>query len=394
MSGSLQLNNNERLLIALCRLHFTESQTYLVKRLSEKITDWDEFVNLANDQGVIALCWNNLNKTGIITNLPPVTRETMHTGYLKSVTRNIFLEKFLSELSFSLKEDFGRIVLLKGMALEKIVYGNSGLRQMTDIDLLAEEENAISIRKALMENGYESDPFISPVFEKRLFQEGKHLPEIRKNGVSVDLHYKLFREKDNSLTKELIKGSEKIQGYENLFLPGTRLLFLYLIRHLEKHEQENEFQIRLFTDLVVLLESYPQEILNEELFVLARKAGIEEFLIRTLLVIRTFWEVTFNAGIENLLSAAEAEEAERDFIRFLRNDKTGKELGKSYHPLKSLEYIPGILNKVLFVIAYLIPSVGYMKFKYKIRSVFAAVFYYPVRWVHVLLWLAGLRPRV
>jgi hypothetical protein len=393
-AGILQLTVEEELLIALCRMHFDDELSLRIKILIDKITDWEKFVRLSNEQGVIALCWHNIEKAGLAEKIPDTHREIMHKSFLKSVARNTFLNKSIEELSSLVKNDFGKIVLIKGMALERNIYGNSGLRQMTDIDILTEEGSAMRLREFLLSNGYESDPVISGIYEKRMFMVGKHLPEMRKNGVSIEIHFKLFREAENFLTRKLLSGSQAVPGTGNLFIPEPQVHFLYLLRHLDKHEQENEFQVRLYTDLVVLLSEYGEEILNEELCALSQQAGIYDFLLRTLLCLKIFWGITFSDRIELQISGTNKESVSDNFIKFLRSKKTRNEQLQTYNPLKSLRYIPGPVNKFLFITGYLVPSIAYMKAKYHTKSSFICILLYPVRWVHIGLWIVGLREKV
>jgi hypothetical protein len=394
MAGFPELNTEEQLLISICRMDFNNDHISVIELLCEEVTDWNEFVRITNEQGVIALCWYNLNRIGAIKKIPAEYQGIMHNSYLKSVARNTFLNKCLDDLSSLIKNDFGKIALLKGMALERTVYGNMGVRQMTDIDILVNEDSAIKLRNLMLSLGYESDPVISKIYEKRMFLNGKHLPEMRKNGVSIEIHFRLFREKDDSLSREFLEEAKIIPGTENLYIPDPDLQFLYLIRHLEKHEQENEFQLRLYTDLVVLLSAEREKILNEKLIVIAQKAELESFLLNKLMMIKIFWGYSYPDWIESKISGIRQENAKRDFIVLLRSTKSRKEQLRDYNPLKSLTYIQGPINKLLFITGYLVPSIPYMKAKYHSKSAIYCLLLYPVRWVHIFLWLVGLRKEV
>src|SRR5450759_4479599 len=79
-----------------------------------------------------------------------------------------------------------KTVLLKGLALEFSVYGNAGLRQMSDVDVLISREQCIEARKLLISNGYVSLPVKSVFHELIIADFGKHLPSLIKNGTSVE----------------------------------------------------------------------------------------------------------------------------------------------------------------------------------------------------------------
>ena len=197
-----QLLPEEHLLLSLCRLNFTGKQEQDIKSLVLKISDWNYFIRQANEHGIIALAWYNIFTTGNSQFIPDEIAQKLHAGYLKSLAYNTFVHNHLEEVASLTSVENISLVILKGLALEETVYGNKGLRQMTDIDILVKQEDAIKMRKILLGNGYESAPFISPIFEKKMFLHGKHLPEMYKNGLSVEIHIKLFAQRGNSLTEE------------------------------------------------------------------------------------------------------------------------------------------------------------------------------------------------
>ena len=154
MEESLKpLTPEERLLITLCRISLTEKQKREIGNLIKEIRDWDNFVRMSNEHGVIALCWYNINRLGKNNKIPYKISEILHSAYLKNLTRNAFLFKQLDEVALLATKYGIRIVLLKGLALEKTVYGNRGLRQMTDIDILVRKEDAALMRKILLQDG-------------------------------------------------------------------------------------------------------------------------------------------------------------------------------------------------------------------------------------------------
>ncbi len=187
-----QLTAEEKLLISLCRLNFNEEQKSEIRDLMKEVKDWDHFVNLSNEHGIVALCWYNINETGNSNNLPERQLEILHLAYLKNLTRNTFLFNQLKEIVSLSKNEKIKIVLLKGLALEKTVYGNKGLRQMNDIDILVRQDKAASLRRILLKNGYKSAPLVSSFHENIMPAYGKHLPEMYKNGISTEIHFKLF----------------------------------------------------------------------------------------------------------------------------------------------------------------------------------------------------------
>lgn len=388
------LTSEEKLLVSLCRMRFNSDQRIMIRDQMETISDWNCFVERSNEHGIIALCWYNITETGNSENIPAPVLEKLHSGYLKSLTRNTFLLNMIDEVISLAKKENIKIVLLKGIALEKTVFGNKGLRQMNDLDILVMPEQALLLRKLLLNNGYESTPLISPLYENNLFQDGKHLPELVKKGVSFEIHFKLFRQKGNSVTGDFFNKAFCIPDEKDHFYPEPRLFFLYLVKHLDNHENEGSSQLRLYADLVVLLDMYPDKIINQNLFTDAGKANIESALKEKLKILEIFWGISYPEWVNDLILEINSELIKVKFISFLRSPDNTSQVNESYNPLLPLKYIPGIKNKILFVIGYACPSMNYMKVKYNTKNRTGTILYYPVRWIHIAGWIVGIRGKV
>jgi hypothetical protein len=174
MIKELEIRNEEILLLGLCRLAFTKELKIKINELAKVVSDWDYFASLANAHGVIALAFHNLEKLGLLPLLPGNIAAKLNSSLLLNLSRNTFHVSVISEVLRLFNEENIKTVLLKGMALELEVYGNSGLRQMTDIDILLSRENRKKARKILIEKGYVSLPV------KSLF----HLPIIAYSGMA------------------------------------------------------------------------------------------------------------------------------------------------------------------------------------------------------------------
>jgi hypothetical protein len=290
----------------------------------------------------------------------------------------------------SAKEENIKVVLLKGLALERTLYGNMGLRQMNDLDLLVNRESSVRLRKILLRNGFESVPMISPLHEKLMVSYGKHLPEMYLDGLSVEIHFKLFDPVDNMLTEKLFYESNPLADNNlGIYVPGEQLFFLYLVKHLDQHEKKGTSQLRLYTDLVVLLSLYHNAIITQDILQYADMAGIRQVLIEKLFILNTIWNLEFPDWIGSLFIEIDKHASNSNFIYFLNTPK-GSDNGEEPESLmKPITEITGLYNKLLFIVGYLFPSLSFMRFRYKAINKFIAVFYYPVRWLRLATLLAS-----
>jgi hypothetical protein len=387
MNSSVSIRDEERLLLDLCRLKFTEENLQNIKALMLKICDWRYFINLANNHGVSALVYFNLDRQHLLDLVPLTEADFLRKSYLVNLGRNTYNASVLKE-GLQLFSNAGiKIVLLKGMALEHTVYGNAGIRQMSDIDLLVSRTDCLKARDLLLGLGYKSLP-VKSVFHKPIITySGKHLPALIRNGAALELHLELFGDRGKNLTARFFNSSSESKLMdEKVFLPQQQLMFLYLVRHLWYHELNNESQLRLYTDLIVLLEANSAVILNDELLRLAEEAELTVILADRLRSLRDLCCIIFPLAINDFIDKFSSPDSNSKFLFFLKSPKNNppKEKQESYRQI--LNNIPGFHRKFLFVLGDLLPGLRFMKERYKCKSNLHTLIYYPHR-LGKLFWL-------
>jgi hypothetical protein len=251
---------------------------------------------------------------------------------------------------------------------------------MTDVDILIDRHDYIKARSILMENGYDSLPVKSGFHKPIMEWTGKHLPSLMKNGLSVDIHLELFPGKRNSLTSLILETASEIKfERETAFIPHPRLLFLYLARHLYNHELNNESQLRLYTDLVTMVEKYDREIINYELITDAKAAGISRILAWKLEPLRDLWGLEFPEWLNEFISKWFNPDSINKFIFFLKSPKGNKSVNPGRVYRQMIREIPGLHRKILFIMGDIFPSLSFMKKRYNVKSTLKIMFYYPLR---------------
>ena len=387
MKSEVRISDEEHLLLELCRLEFSDEQINRIKSLLAVITDWPYFSNLANEHGVAALVWYNLEKYQLHSEIPEAVAYFLKCTLMRSLGRNTFNTESMGEVLRLFKTENIKSVILKGLALENSVYGNQGLRQMSDVDILINRDECIKARKILISNGYVSLPVKSFFHKLILAYYGKHLPSLIKNGTSVEIHHELFGGRKNLMTKMLYDSSYmvEIKG-EKAWFPQPQIFFLYLVKHLWFHEMNNESQLRLYTDLIVLIEKHNYEILNYNLLKCASDAGMSEILAWHLEPLRDIWGVSFPQWLNDFIDKWHNEDFVDRFFFFLRSPKNNPPGDKAGFYRHILADIPGFHRKFLFILGDLFPTVSFMKNRYKCKSTWKVLLYYPHR-LGKVLWL-------
>ena len=177
----------------------------------------------------------------------------------------------------------------------------------------------------------------------------------------------------------------EIKG-EKTWFPQPQIFFLYLVKHLWVHEMNNESQLRLYTDLIVLIEKYNDEILNANLLKYASEAGMSEILAWHLEPLRDMWGVSFPGWLNDFIDKWHNQDFINKFFFFLGSPKNNPPGDKPEFYRHIISDIPGFHRKVLYVLGDIFPSIRFMKNRYKCKSAWRVIFYYPHR-VGKILWL-------
>jgi hypothetical protein len=120
---------------------------------------WEAVVSLANDHLLTPALWVTLNRKGLVEELPDDLCHYLRELHQLSKERNAHLQTQLLEAVQQLNSINIVPVLLKGaMHLVSDVYSDTGVRIMSDIDLLVAREDVDKCLTALKELGYQTEP--------------------------------------------------------------------------------------------------------------------------------------------------------------------------------------------------------------------------------------------
>jgi len=256
------LSPEEKLLLSLCRLEFSEEQRAESAEMMKGVKDWDRYLKLVNEHGIIALEAYNLRELGLADLVPGPVMKTLDNARMQALIRNSWLVKRWKEVNEILSAYNIRHVLIKGMALEYTVYGGRGLRQMNDNDILVKKDDALRSWSILQEYGFVPQMLKSPLHRKIITETGKHLPTLAKDGYAIEIHHRLFSD-----TKRNERLPEEIDKARQIMIAGTRAFILnkethvdYLISHNQYHMTAGGSQLRLFLDIELLKTGSSPEI--------------------------------------------------------------------------------------------------------------------------------------
>ena len=260
-NNQLFKNSLEIELILLCAdTQIDSEKTQRIKTVVKQKIDWQDLIQMASYHKLLPLLYHKLNLTcpKIVPN--DVFAYLQHHFQLNA-TRNLFLTNELLKLLNLFESQEISAIPIKGAILASTVYGNFGLREFCDLDILVRSQDVIKARDLLVDQGYKS------TYNFTREQEIARLrsPYCKDNNyihkqtkVNLDFHWKLLQKylsfplKHEELWQRHCSVSIAGKIVRNLS-PEDNLLFLSI------HGSRDRWKkIRLISDVAQLIHAYPQ----------------------------------------------------------------------------------------------------------------------------------------
>ena len=250
------------LLCALASAKMTAGQIERIANWNFSGLDWNEIIRLAEHHGVLPLAARNLIENA--RGLPPEIERTLRSAYELNLKRGLL---FAAELARIIRHFNHRqedqwqadcrpedrrpedrrpedrqqfpVVPFKGPMLAQSLYGDSGLRSFSDLDLLISSADFEWAKQALAEIGFRPAKEFSPAVERFWLQKGY---ERSFNGAAgdnlVELQWALlpyFYAVDLNLEKLLARSGEAVVGGCQMRCLSAEDSVIVLSLHAAKH---------------------------------------------------------------------------------------------------------------------------------------------------------------
>ena len=128
----------DKLLFILTRQKFLETHQQKVQELCRTVKiDWDDVLSIALQHGVVTLVYTNLQQCDIEEfDLPAATKTKFETYYYANIAQKTGVVEMLKFILAYFNQRQIDLMLIKGAALDQLVYDNLGYTNLNDIDLV------------------------------------------------------------------------------------------------------------------------------------------------------------------------------------------------------------------------------------------------------------------
>jgi hypothetical protein len=410
----------------LCHLLSSEVDAALTSTLGPD--DWRVLAAAARREGVAPLLYHTLNEAEMLALAPSDVRAELRQTYYATTARNLLLYRELSRILTALSppsqsampnpqseirnpQSAIPTIILKGAALAATVYDSIGLRPMGDVDLLVPEEHLAEAVARLKALGYvEPYPDIAAGFNA-LFGHHVHLQGGQDIHLAVELHWTLIGGQHDRRSPSLPwfwqqteewrtedrswrRCPEPVEGLEDRVQSSTSNLqsairnpqfailtptahLLYLCAHLMLQHGEAHSPLRWFYDIHLLVTREGQRIDWDELVLRAQDfhwaSALHAALAGTAARFATPLPVGFSESLIESVDSRNQALVQRKAGPQTRGEKVSDVLA-SFSWRARLQ----------LVLAHVIPSPAYVRWRYKPRPVWLWPLCYPYRWLDIL----------
>ncbi len=151
---ALECADREFGLLLLCaRTCLEESISRQIEQRLKAGIDWAHFLQLATDHHVLPLVRHTLRQAPQ-DRIPPEVIGDLQGRCNDILRSNLFLLSKLLQVTELLQASGITAIPYKGPVIAALAYGNAGLRQFSDIDILVSREHYQEARNVLLANGY------------------------------------------------------------------------------------------------------------------------------------------------------------------------------------------------------------------------------------------------
>ncbi|HBQ97750.1 MAG: nucleotidyltransferase family protein [Roseofilum sp. Belize BBD 4] len=241
-----------KLLLSCIRYQLNSATASDVRDLLKRDLHWDILVSNAVRQNVFMLVYKTL-KINNSKFIPSSVFERMEIEAQKRMTYNLFLTHKLFQVLNLFAEHNIQAIPFKGPIWAQLAYGNMGLREFSDLDVLVRPQDFSKAKDVLIEQGYYDKNFGAN--EKSLGEAQMVLPDRRTN---IDVHYKLTP-RDFYLQVETESFFEDLQTLSLLgkkiatFSPENSLAISYL-----QGTKDSWNSLKRICDFGRLIQTYPE----------------------------------------------------------------------------------------------------------------------------------------
>ena len=245
-----------QLLLSCTKLNRSAAELVEIKQLVSASIQWDSFADFATYHGVAALVFRTLGEEVAV---PYAVRSRLRELAKQTALRNLKLIHELLSLHELCRLHQLAFMPYKGPALSAIIYGDSGVRDTTDLDFLIRPSDLSRLNKLLVARGYVPEQGIPSDPDSCYLSAASECGFVHPDtGIRIDAHWNIApRHLGIRIVSDWFWDGASQVELNGVSMPAMRSekLLLALCTHGTKHAWE---RLKWVCDLGNLLRANPE----------------------------------------------------------------------------------------------------------------------------------------
>ena len=375
----MHLTYTDQLILSSVRVHPTAADIETLDALIPLIDDWDYLSRTIIERGIGPLFFHKLSLLSNAALIPEVAKSNLQQAYFRTLSRSMVLYDAFRKVADAFGVNHIQVVALKGIHLSEWLYGDIGLRQLSDIDLLVRKEDGERCLQILTALGFrQSGDEVSHLITEKIGVV--HYPAMLLGDVSVELHIDLHNSrKPYRLDVNQIIGNAVPITLNHTPVKGMELhdLLLFLCVHLDKHFISGEVQFTGFADITNLLDMHAAGIDWQKLESSCISYNCVNNVYKYLLMAVRYFHAPVPEEVTGKYAGSLQAADEELFSRYL-NGFRPKAYGTSTH-LKNIAEMNSTSERIRYLLKVVFPSREFMARSYAMKHPSLFWLYYPTR---------------
>ena len=234
------LRPEANLLLWVARICSEDERASRIRGFLEDGIEWDYLLQLSRHNRLQSLLYWHLKEADADA-VPQQVMTQLHGYFHQATLRNMFLARELVELLALFKEEGIASLPYKGPLLTEALYGNLGLRQFWDLDILVHKEDVLHAKELLVERGYRAEQELAQTEELALLDADSEYNFNSEDGrIHIEIHWRILPEPfANSFDARTIwERAVPVEqmNTETLTLPPEELFLILCMHGGNKHQ--------------------------------------------------------------------------------------------------------------------------------------------------------------
>jgi len=358
------------LLIAAARLHLDDDGRKYLSEYFNGQPDLTRLVACSIQLKAAPLLYTHIMRNGLNESIPQFILNMLKTEYRRESIKNLrIFGQFKDILDMAARSNIP-IIPLKGIYLARSVYGDIGLRPMSDIDILCKKRDIPALQDLLINSGYHQESlYRSSLHEKLALHGSHHLPPfIKPQGYGLEVHTHLFSDTAcapqdmDSIWGRAVPVTHD-GGQFHVLSPDDQLLHLtyHLFIHIRGYRT---VPLYWFCDIDAWIRKNHDEIDWNHFYAMLESLGITTKAGSVLGLVMKHWQTPIPEAATRLFEGSFDDIVIRDVFQFRKRNYAqicAQEIKRQFRTL-------GWKEGLYLLLGYLFPREDFLVHEYKIKD--------------------------